>query len=122
MEHAFFKAWLNLKNLHTANGKIILEMFWWQWSQQLESNHNHVFAMTYYTEIKTLLDIGITHVQQSIISHQSKNQFLLRHMPISKCLNHFYTVITIAYNRNILNPVTILQNSNQQILDIFEKK
>jgi len=122
MEHAFFKAWLNLKSLHSANGKIILEMFWWHWSQNLESNHSHVFAMTYYTEIKQLLDIGISHVKQSIIPDQTKNQFLLRHMPISKCLNHFYNVITIAYNRKILNPVSILQNSNQEILDIFENK
>lgn len=98
------------------NKTILAEHFFWEWSQNFEKHDN--FVLIYYREIGALLDEAVEAANR--VPTSCVADFLLRHRPLSQCLDYYDHVVKPAVAQNLINCSTAIRASNQRLLKSYE--
>jgi len=94
----------------------VAEHFFWTWSQEFEKHDD--FVLIYHREIGKLLDGAVEAASR--LSTACVADFLLRHRPLSRCLDHYERIVKPAVEQNLMNRATAIRASNQRLLKSWE--
>jgi len=92
------------------------EHFFYTWAEDFEKQVP--FVLSHYHEIENMLQLAVNDLIPS--DFPDRASFLLRHLNLSLCLDHFTVVIKPLYQQMILADLSLVRRSHQRVLSVWD--